>query len=151
MNVHANGQPLEILLVDDNPGDVRLTMEALKDGKLQSTVHAVQDGVEAMSYLRGRGEYAGAPQPDLVLLDLNLPRMNGTQVLSEIKGDASLKHIPVVVLSGSGDTDDIDRAYDLRANCYVTKPIELDEFIGVVKSISDYWLTVAQLPTGKDR
>jgi chemotaxis family two-component system response regulator Rcp1 len=148
VNTEATGRRFAILLVDDNPGDVRLTMEALKDGKLQSTVHTVQDGIEAMAFLHGSGKYAGALHPDLILLDLNLPKMDGAQVLSEIKGDTGLRHIPVVMFSGSRDRDDIDKAYDLQANCYVTKPMDLEEYTSVVKSISDYWLTVAQLPTG---
>jgi chemotaxis family two-component system response regulator Rcp1 len=149
VNTQTTGRPLEILLVDDNPGDVRLTMEALKDGKLQSTVHAVQDGVEALAFLHRGGKYAGVPRPDLILLDLNLPRMNGAQVLADIKEDTALKHIPVVVLSGSRDMDDIVKAYNLRANCYVTKPIDLEEFMVVVKAVSDFWLTIAQLPIGE--
>jgi chemotaxis family two-component system response regulator Rcp1 len=149
VSIQTTGRPFELLLVDDNPGDVRLTMEALKDGKVQSTVHAVQDGMEAMAFLRRGGKHAGAPHPDLILLDLNLPGMDGAQVLAAIKGDAGLKHIPVVVLSGSRDRADIDKAYNLRANCYVTKSMDLEEFISAVKSISDYWLTVAQLPTGE--
>lgn len=150
MNSQMNGRPIEILLVDDNPGDVRLTLEALRDGKVQNTLHVARDGVEAIAFLRREGKYADAPRPGLILLDLNLPKKNGTQVLAEIKEDPALKHIPVVILTGSQAGEDIIKAYNLHANCYVTKPIDLEQFITVVQSITDFWLTIVKLPTGED-
>jgi CheY-like chemotaxis protein len=138
--------PIEILLVEDNPGDVRLTREALRDGKVRNNLSVVDDGVKALSFLRREGEYATAPRPDLILLDLNLPRKSGREVLTEIKGDPELKSIPVVILTTSGAEQDIVRAYELNANCYVTKPVDLDQFITVVKSIEDFWLTIVRLP-----
>jgi chemotaxis family two-component system response regulator Rcp1 len=145
----TSGRPIEILLVDDNPGDVRLTVEALRDSKIQNRLNVAKDGVEAIAFLRREGEYADAPHPDLILLDLNLPKMRGSEVLAEIKGDAALKHIPVVILSGSKEAEDIAKTYNLHANCYVTKPIELDQFIKVVTSIRDFWLAIVKLPTGE--
>lgn len=150
MNSQMNGRPIEILLVDDNPGDVRLTVEALRDGKVQNTLHVARDGVEAIAFLRREGKYADAPHPGLILLDLNLPKKDGTQVLAEIKEDPALKHIPVVILTGSKAGEDIIKAYNLHANCYVTKPIDLEQFITVVQSITDFWLTIVKLPTGED-
>ena len=139
-------KPIEILMVEDNPGDVRLTVEALKEGKVRNKLHVVEDGVEAMAFLRGEGEYADAPRPDLVLLDLNLPKKDGREVLAEIKGDPNLRRIPVVVLTVSEANEDILKTYDLHANCYVTKPVDLDQFIVVVKSVEDFWLTIVKLP-----
>ncbi len=139
-------KPIEILLVEDNPGDVRLTLEALKDGKMNNNIHVAKDGVEALQFLRRVGTYADAPCADLVLLDLNLPKKDGREVLAEIKADEDLKHIPVIVLTTSKAEEDIFRAYDLHANCYITKPIDLDQFINVVKSIEDFWLTIVKLP-----
>lgn len=139
-------KPIEILMVEDNPGDVRLTVEALKEGKVRNKLHVVEDGVEAMAFLRGEGEYADAPRPDLILLDLNLPRKDGREVLAEIKGDPNLRRIPVVVLTVSEANEDILKSYDLHANCYVTKPVDLDQFIVVVKSVEDFWLTIVKLP-----
>lgn len=150
MNSQTTGRPIEILLVDDNPGDVRLTVEALRDGKVQNTLHVARDGVEAIAFLRREGKYADAPHPGLILLDLNLPKKDGTQVLAEIKEDPALKHIPVVILTGSKAGEDIIKAYNLHANCYVTKPIDLEQFITVVQSITDFWLTIVKLPTGED-
>lgn len=147
MNSQTSGRPIEILLIEDNPGDVRLTVEALRESKIQNRLHNAKDGMEAVAFLRRKGEYADAPRPDLILLDLNLPKMNGPEVLAEIKEDTALKHIPVVILTGSKDTDDITKTYNLHANCYVTKPIDLEQFIMVVKSISDFWLTIVKLPT----
>ncbi|HEY1374138.1 MAG TPA: response regulator [Candidatus Binatia bacterium] len=135
-----------ILLVEDNPGDVRLTMEALKEGKILNEIRVAEDGVEAIAYLRRAGKYAGAPRPDLILLDLNLPRKNGRDVLEEIKGDADLKKIPVVVLTTSAAERDILGAYNLHANCYITKPVDLEQFMRVVQSIEDFWLTIVKLP-----
>ncbi|MFO7773567.1 MAG: response regulator [Dehalococcoidia bacterium] len=139
-------RPVEILVVDDNPGDLRLTAEALKEGKVQNRLHLARDGVEAIAFLRRKGNYIDAPRPDLILLDLNMPRMNGRELLAEIKDDSELKHIPVVILTGSREMDDIVKTYDLRANCYVTKPIDLEQYITMVKSITDFWLTTLQLP-----
>jgi chemotaxis family two-component system response regulator Rcp1 len=141
--------PIEILLVEDSPADVRLTEEALKEEKLLITLNVVNDGVEAMEYLRREGAYAKAARPDLVLLDLNLPRKDGREVLREIKSDESLKTIPVVVLTISRAEEDVARSYNLHANCYITKPIDLDQFTKVVRSIQDFWLTIVKLPPKK--
>jgi two-component system, chemotaxis family, response regulator Rcp1 len=139
-------RPVEILLVEDNPGDERLTREALKEGKVYSTLHWVKDGVEAMQFLRRQGKYAAVPRPDIILLDLNLPKKDGREVLQDIKNDGDLKRIPVVVLTTSKAEEDVLRTYDLHANCYVTKPVDLEKFIVVVKSIDAFWLTVVTLP-----
>jgi CheY-like chemotaxis protein len=139
-------RPIEILLVEDNPGDVRLTMEALREAKVHNRVNVAPDGVEAMAFLRREGRYADAPRPDLILLDLNLPKKDGREVLAEIKADDRLKHIPVVILTTSRAEQDILKSYDLHANCYVTKPVDLDQFINVVRSIEDFWLTVVAFP-----
>jgi len=139
--------PIEILLVEDNPGDATLTMEGLKDGKLANRVHLAEDGVEAMAFLYRDGKYADSPRPDLILLDLNLPRKDGRQVLEEIKADEDLKRIPVVVLSTSSAEEDIIKSYDLHANCYVSKPVNLMEFMKIVKSIEDFWFSVVRLPS----
>jgi len=147
MNSQIAERPMEILLVDDNPGDARLTAEALKDGEVENRLYTAKDGMEAIAFLRRKGRYIDAPRPDLILLDLNMPRMNGRQVLAEIKEDSALKHIPVVILTGSRDMDDIVKTYDLHANCYVTKPIDFEQFIMVMKSITDFWLTLVKLPT----
>lgn len=138
--------PIEILLVEDNPGDVRLTREALHDSKLDIRLHHAPDGVEAMRFLRREGEHAEAAIPDLVLLDLNLPRKDGREVLEEIKADERLRQIPVVILTSSEAEQDIARAYELHANCYVTKPVDLDQFITIVKSIEQFWFTIVKLP-----
>ena len=140
------GRLVEVLLVEDNPGDVRLTEEALKDGRVANRLHVVGDGVEAMAFLRRQGRFAGVPRPDLVLLDLNLPRKSGREVLAEIKADERLRRIPVVVLTTSQAEEDILRAYDLHANSFITKPVDLDGFLSVVRSIEDYWLAIVQLP-----
>jgi CheY-like chemotaxis protein len=137
---------VEVLLVEDNPGDVRLTEEALKDGRVANRLHVVGDGVEAMAFLRRQGRFAGVPRPDLVLLDLNLPRKSGREVLAEIKADERLRRIPVVILTTSQAEEDILRAYDLHANSFITKPVDLDGFLSVVRSIEDYWLAIVQLP-----
>ena len=138
--------PIEILLVEDNPGDVDLTREALENGKLRNNLHVVRDGEEAMAFLRHEGKYAGVPRPGLVLLDLNLPRKNGREVLAEMKSDDNLKRIPVVILTTSQAEEDILKSYNLHANCYVTKPIELNHFIKVVQAIEVFWLTIVELP-----
>ena len=141
-----NGKAIEILLVEDSAGDIRLTIEALKEAKVGNNLSVVQDGVEAMDFLRQKGEYKNAARPDLILLDLNLPRKNGREVLAEIKIDPLLKQIPVVVLTTSRSEADITKAYDLHANCYITKPVDFKQFMTVVKSIEDFWLTVVKLP-----
>ena len=140
------GRPVEILLVEDNPGDVRLTREALREGKVRNNLYVASDGVDALAFLRREGQYADAVRPDLILLDLNLPRKDGREVLQEIKADATLRYIPVVVLTSSQAEQDILRAYDLHANCYVSKPVDLDQFIHVVHSIEDFWFTIVKLP-----
>jgi CheY-like chemotaxis protein len=137
---------VEILLVEDNAGDYRLTQEALREGKVYNNLHWAKDGVEALDFLRQRGAHGNAPRPDLVLLDLNLPKKDGREVLSEIKSDASLKTIPVVILTTSQAEEDILKSYHLHANCYVTKPVDLEKFIVVVQSIDRFWLTIATLP-----
>ena len=141
--------PIEILLVEDNPGDVRLTQEILRDGKVRNNMSVAKDGVDAVSFLRRTGEYAGAPRPDIILLDLNLPKKDGREVLAEIKADPDLKNIPVVVLTTSSAEQDIVKSYDLHANCYITKPVDLDQFIRVIRSIEDFWLTIVKLPRGE--
>jgi CheY-like chemotaxis protein len=141
-------ETVEILLVEDNPGDVRLTQEVLRDGKVRNNMHVAKDGVEAVSFLRQTGEYVDAPRPDIVLLDLNLPKKDGREVLADIKADSDLKNIPVVVLTTSSAEQDIFRSYDLHANCYITKPVDLDQFIRVIRSIEDFWLTIVKLPRG---
>lgn len=140
------GKPIEILLVEDNPGDVDLTKAALEDCKVHNKLYVVGDGEEAIAFLRRTGKHAKAPRPDLVLLDLNLPKKNGQEVLAEIKADEDLKRIPVVVLTVSKSDEDILKSYNLHANCYVTKPIDLNQFIKVVKSIEDFWFTIVKLP-----
>jgi two-component system, chemotaxis family, response regulator Rcp1 len=140
------GRPVEVLLVEDNPGDVRLTQEALKDGRVLVNLTVANDGVEAMDILRRTGRHATKARPDLILLDLNLPKKNGREVLEAIKADEDLKRIPVIVMTTSRAEQDIYKAYNLNANCYVTKPVDLDEFLNVVRSIEDFWLTVVTLP-----
>lgn len=138
---------VEILLVEDNPGDARLAREALKDAKVRNNLHWVNDGVEAMALLRRQGKYADSPRPDVILLDLNLPKKDGREVLAEIKADDDLRRIPVVVLTISDAEEDVIKTYNLHANCYIRKPLDLDQFIGVVKAIEDFWLTIVKLPT----
>jgi chemotaxis family two-component system response regulator Rcp1 len=142
--------PIEILLVEDNPGDARLAKEALKESKLKNNLYIADDGVEAMDFLYKKGKYAKMPRPDLVILDLNLPRKDGREVLNEIKTDENLKRIPVVILTISKAEEDILKTYNLHANCFISKPIDLDQFIKVVKSIEDFWLTIVKLPNGKE-
>lgn len=144
----TRGEPnaIEVLLVEDNPGDVRLTREALKEGKVINHLSVARDGEEALAFLRREGAFADAPRPDVILLDLNLPRKDGREVLAAIKADASLRTIPVVILTSSEAERDIARAYELNANCYITKPVDLDQFITVVRSIEDFWFTVVKLP-----
>jgi CheY-like chemotaxis protein len=140
------GTPIEILLVEDNPGDVRLTEEAMRDSKVCNSMAVVVDGVEALAYLRKEGRYAQASRPDLILLDLNLPKKSGLDVLQEVKADENLKRIPVVVLTTSQAEQDIIKTYNLYANAYVTKPVDLDQFIAVVKAIEGFWLEIVKLP-----
>ena len=144
------GAPVEILLVEDNPADVRLTREALKEGKVYNNLHWAKDGVEALEFLHRQGKYASSPRPDIILLDLNLPKKDGREVLQDIKKDDKLKRIPVVILTTSKAEEDVLKSYNLHANCYVTKPVDLEQFIVVVKSIDMFWLTVVTLPNGKE-
>ncbi|QGR00369.1 response regulator [Paenibacillus psychroresistens] len=137
---------VEILLVEDNPGDIRLIVEVLKDGKIKNNLSVVEDGEQALAYLLREGIYTDAIVPDIILLDLNLPKINGTEVLAEIKKHPLLKHIPVIILTTSEAEQDILRAYDLHANCYITKPVNLDQFLNVVRSIEEFWLTIVKIP-----
>jgi CheY-like chemotaxis protein len=137
---------VEILLIEDNPGDARLTQEALNEGKVKNNLHIAYDGVEATDFLFKRNEYQNAPRPDLIILDLNLPKKNGQEVLAEIKADDSLKSIPVIILTISKAEEDIIRSYNLHANCFLIKPIDLDQFFDVVRSIEDFWLSLVKLP-----
>jgi two-component system, chemotaxis family, response regulator Rcp1 len=148
MNRQSRNQCIEILLVEDNPGDVRLTKEALKEGKILNNLSVVPDGVEALAFLRRENPYENAPRPELILLDLNLPKKDGREVLAEIKEDPSLKMIPVVVLTSSAAEQDIVKSYNLHANCYITKPVDLDQFIEVVQSVEHFWLAIVKLPPG---
>jgi CheY-like chemotaxis protein len=143
----VNAKPIEILLVEDNAADVRLTEEALKEGKVRNNLHVARDGMEALEFLHRQGRFKDATRPDLVLLDLNLPRRDGREVLADIKNDPELKMIPVVVLTTSSAEADILKSYKLHANCYITKPVDLEQFVNVVKSIDDFWLTVVRLPS----
>jgi len=139
-------RPIEVLLVEDNPGDVRLTQEALKEGRIINHLNVVRDGVEATDYLWRRGKFQDAPRPDLILLDLNLPRKNGSEVLQEIKSDPNLRRIPVMILTTSKAEQDLQQAYDLHANCYIAKPVDLDQFLNVVRSIEHFWFKIVTLP-----
>lgn len=140
-------EPINILLVEDNPGDVRLTVEALREGKVHNQLSVARDGVEALAFLRQEGQFAESPRPDVILLDLNLPKKDGREVLAEIKADERLRRIPVVVLTTSKAEEDILRSYALHANCYVTKPVDLEQFITVVRSIEDFWFSIVRLPS----
>jgi len=144
--VEAERAHMEVLLVEDSPGDVRLTQEAFREADMSIQLHVASDGVEAMAFLRREGAHADAPRPDLILLDLNLPRMDGREVLAQIKGDGSLKTIPTVILTTSESEADIVRSYQLQANCYLSKPVQLDAFEKLVGSINDFWLTKVKLP-----
>lgn len=141
------GRPIEILLVEDSPADVRLTIEALKEGRVRNNLSVVNDGIDALAFLRQEGKFAAAPAPDMVLLDLNMPKKDGRAVLAEMKSDPHLRRTPVVVLTTSNAEQDVLGTYDLHANCYITKPVELDEFIKVVRSIDDFWFTIVKLPS----
>ena len=140
------GRPIEILMVEDNPGDVRLTKEALKDAKVINNLHVADDGIEALNFLKRQGKYKDAIRPDLILLDLNLPKKDGREVLGEIKADPGLRQIPVVILTTSKAEEDILKTYDLHANCYITKPVDLEKFIEVISAIEDFWLSIVKLP-----
>lgn len=144
--IKSDTRPIEILLVEDNPGDVRLTLEAFKEGKVSNRLHVAKDGVEALAFLRHESPFTSAPRPDIILLDLNLPKKDGREVLSEIKIDAQLRRIPVVILTTSKAEQDIMNTYNLHANCYITKPVDLEQFMKVVQSIENFWLTVVKLP-----
>jgi len=141
---------VDILLVEDNPGDVRLTQEAFKNGQIYNDLHVVNDGDEALAFLRNEGEHADAPTPDIVLLDLNLPRKNGDEVLAEVRADPDLARIPVIVLTSSEAQEDVAQSYELQANAYLTKPVDPSEFIEVVKSFKQFWLSVVRLPPGDE-
>jgi chemotaxis family two-component system response regulator Rcp1 len=144
--IGINARPIEILLVEDSPSDTELTIEALKEAKVRNHLSVAEDGVQALEFLRRQGKFAHAPRPDLIMLDLNLPRKDGREVLAEIKADSVLKTIPVVVLTTSRAEQDVLRAYQLNANCYITKPVDFDQFIEVVRSIESFWLYVVTLP-----
>jgi chemotaxis family two-component system response regulator Rcp1 len=144
--IGQNGTPIQVLLVEDSPGDVRLTAEALRDANKAIQLHVAWDGEEAMSFLRREGAYVHAPRPDLILLDLNMPKMDGHEVLAHIKEDNRLKAIPTVILTTSKDKADIVKSYRLQANCYLSKPVQYGDFEGIVKSINDFWLTKARIP-----
>lgn len=147
METRAMGRPVEFLLAEDNPGDVRLTKEALRESKISNNLNVVPDGVEAMAFLRRMGSYADAPRPDVILLDLNLPKKDGREVLAEVKADPNLRLIPVVIITSSEAEQDVLRTYELHANCYVTKPVDLEQFIKVIQSIETFWLTIVTLPS----
>jgi len=144
----ADQAPIEILLIEDNPGDVRLTQEVLKEGRIHNTLNVARDGVEALAWLRREGAHADAPPQDLILLDLNLPKLDGREVLAEIKNDSYLRRIPVVILTTSALEADVVSAYELHANAYIIKPVDLVQFEGVIKSIEDFWLSIVKLPKG---
>lgn len=146
MTLRPEARPIEILLVEDNPGDVVLTREALRESKVHTNLSVAHDGATALAFLRREGAHAEAPRPDLILLDLNLPRVSGREVLAAIKADEQLRRVPVVVLTSSQAEQDVLATYDLCANCYVSKPVDLEQFIKVVRSIEDFWLTVVRLP-----
>jgi len=141
---------VEILLVEDNPGDVRLTREALKEGKVWNNLNVAADGVLALEFLQREGLFADSPMPDLIFLDLNLPRMDGRELLAKIKADPRLRRIPVVILTTSKAEEDILKTYDLHANCYITKPVDFDQFIKVIKSVEEFWFTIVKLPSGSE-
>ena len=147
MDSDRQGKPIEILLVEDNPGDARLTLEVFKEAKVLNNLNVAIDGVDALEFLRKQGKYQNAPRPDIILLDLNLPKKDGREVLAEIKADEELKRIPVVVLTTSKAEEDILRTYSLHANCYLTKPVELDAFFELMKSFEQFWLSLVKLPT----
>jgi CheY-like chemotaxis protein len=146
INKAGNDRPVVILMVEDNPTDVLIAREGFSGASMRNTLHVADDGIEAIEFLHQRGAYAGVPRPDLIVLDLNMPRKNGHEVLAEIKADAGLKHIPVVILTTSKSQEDIGQAYALHANCYISKPVDFDEFTKVVQTIQDFWFSVVTLP-----
>ena len=146
MKEKISGKPFEILLAEDNHGDVRLIEETLKKNKVSINLHVMKDGIEALSFLKRKGKHSNAPHPDLVLLDLHLPKKEGLEVLKKIKGDPDLKRIPVIILTTSGAEEDVLKSYQLHGNCYITKPINLDQYVTVLKSIKNFWLTIVKLP-----
>jgi len=146
MNKPYDGKPIEILLVEDNPGDVRLTQEALQESKVINTLHTAADGVQALEFLKQEGKFADAVRPDIILLDLNLPRMDGRELLAIIKSDPEFRRIPVVILTTSKAEEDIIETYDLHANCFITKPVDLDQFFVVIQSIEEFWFSIVKLP-----
>ena len=148
MKQQDNIKVIDILLVEDSEGDARLSLEAMRDSKIRNKMHHVVDGEEAMAFLRKEGKYSKVPRPDLILLDLNLPKKDGREVLAEIKNDDELKRIPVVVLTVSSAEEDILKSYNLHANCFITKPLDLSQFMKVVQSVEDFWLTIVKLPNG---
>jgi len=150
MNINKKIKSVEILLVEDNSGDIRLTKEAMKDAKIINNLNVVEDGVEALAYLRKEGKFKGVKRPDLILLDINLPKKNGREVLAEIKQDIYLKQIPVVILTISNAEEDIIKTYELHANCYITKPVDMEQFTKVVKSIDNFWFSIVKLPPNKN-
>lgn len=150
MNINKKIKSVEILLVEDNSGDIRLTKEAMKDAKIINNLNVVEDGVEALAYLRKEGKFKGVKRPDLILLDINLPKKNGREVLAEIKQDIYLKQIPVVILTISNAEEDIINTYELHANCYITKPVDMEQFTKVVKSIDNFWFSIVKLPPNKN-
>jgi CheY-like chemotaxis protein len=147
VNIEEFNRPIEILLVEDNPADVRLTIEVFKDARVRSHLSVAEDGVEALAFLRQEGKFARAPRPDIILLDLNLPKKDGLEVLAEIKADQDLKRMPVIILTTSQAEEDILRTSDLHANCFITKPVDLEQFIKVVESLKEFWLTIVTLPS----
>jgi len=146
IRIPGEGVPVEVLLVEDSPGDVRLTQEAFRDANQAIHLHVASDGIEAMAFLRQVAPFEGVPRPEMILLDLNIPKMDGREVLANIKGDPSLKTIPTIILTTSDAQADIAHSYQLQANCYLTKPVQLEDFEGIVRSINDFWLTKAKLP-----
>ncbi len=149
MSKNITGEPIEILLIEDDPGDAELTVEAFKEAKVNNNIHIVKDGKEGIAFLKKEGKYNLSITPDIILLDLNLPKMGGIEVLSIVKEDDNLKHIPVVVLTTSSSEQDILKSYKLHANCYITKPVKLDNFIETIKTIENFWLSFVKLPGGK--
>ncbi|MBW7957565.1 MAG: response regulator [Deltaproteobacteria bacterium] len=148
MNEGLPGRPMEILMVEDNPYDIRLTIEAFREAKVSNKMHLAADGEEAIEFLRRKGKHRNAPRPDLILLDLNLPKMNGMEVLSEIKADPDTRRIPVVVLTSSADDNDVSAAYGLHTNAYITKTADVDRFITIAKAVEDFWFSIVKLPQG---
>jgi two-component system, chemotaxis family, response regulator Rcp1 len=148
MHPNIPPRPIIVLMIEDNPTDVLIAKEGLFSANMPNTLHVADDGIEAMEFLRQRGKYADAPRPDLILLDLNMPRMNGQEVLAVIKADDDLKHIPVVILTTSRSEEDVSKAYGLHANCFISKPVDFDEFTKVMQTIQDFWFSVATLPPG---